>query len=73
MQFSLGIFIFLLLSLFMLPLPFYCFLYLHCLVVFFANRLLCLPVFVWHVLDRNSEDPSIFMWEEQAASRSFRI
>jgi len=46
-----------------LPLLSYYFLYLHCLVVFFAKRLLCLPLFVWHFLDRNSEDPSSLMWE----------
>lgn len=74
MQFSPRIFTFLLFSLFTLPLSSYYFLYLHSFVVFFANRLLCLPVFVWHFLDRNSEDPSSFMWEEQqAAGPSFRI
>jgi len=74
MLFSLSIFIFLLFSLCTLPFPSYYFLYLHRLVVFFANRLLCLPLFVWHFLDRNSEDPSNFMWEEQqAAGPSFQI
>jgi hypothetical protein len=74
MQFSLSTFIFLLFSLFTLPLPSYYFLYLRCLVVFSANRLLCLPLFVWHFLDRNSEDPSKSMWEEQqAAGPSFRM
>ena len=73
MQFSLSIFIFLLYSLFTLPLPSYYFLYLHYNVIFFANRLLCLPLFFWHFLNRNSDDPSSFMWEEQAAGPIFWI
>jgi hypothetical protein len=72
MQFSLSIF--LLFTLFTLPLPSYCFLYLHCLVVFFASRLLCLSLFVWHFRDRTSKDPSSCMWkEQQTAGPSFRI